>query len=137
MFINLDGAGAGGRAALFRSTSPRLTEAFSSAAHPHGSVLFSDIFASGAVRSTTDFDIYDAAGMAGVDYAFYTGRQKYHTVYDSIPALRGNKSLWGMMENLHGVAVSVAHDTGPEDDKGSKVVYFDSKCDFIHGSAYQ
>jgi Zn-dependent M28 family amino/carboxypeptidase len=132
MFINLEGAGAGGRAALFRSTSPRLTAAFSAAAHPHGSVLFSDIFASGAVRSITDFQIYDAAGMTGVDYAFYTGRHKYHTVYDSIPSLRGNKALWGMMENVHGAAVSVAHDTRPEDDESLKVVYFDSKCNFVH-----
>lgn len=136
IFINLEGAGAGGRPALFRSTSPRLTGAFSAAAHPHGSVLFSDLFASGAVRSITDFQIYGAAGMTGVDYAFYTGRQKYHTVYDSVPALRGNKSLWGMMENLHGVAVSVAHDTRPDDNKDLKVVYFDSKCNFIHRSTH-
>jgi len=136
MFINLEGAGAGGRPALFRSTSLRLTEAFSAAAHPHGSVLFSDVFASGAVRSITDFQIYRAAGMVGVDYAFYTGRHKYHTVYDSVPSLRGKKALWGMMENIHGAAVSVAHDTRPGDDKSSKAVYFDSKCNFIRRSAY-
>lgn len=127
-FINLEGAGAGGRAALFRTTSPHLTAAFSAAAHPHGSVLFSDVFASGAVRSGTDFQIYDAAGMVGVDYAFYTGRHKYHTVYDSVPSLKGNKALWGMMENIHGAALSIAHDTRPEDDKTSRVVYFDSRC---------
>jgi Peptidase family M28 len=127
LFINLEGAGAGGRAALFRTTSPRLTAAFSAAAHPHGSVLFSDIFASGAVRSSTDFQIYDAAEMAGIDYAFYTGRHKYHTVYDSISSLKGTQALWGMMENVHGAAISVAHDTRPEDDKSLKVVYFDSE----------
>ena len=136
MFINLEGAGAGGRAALFRSTSPRLTAAFSAAAHPHGSVLFSDIFASGAVNSITDFQIYGAAGMAGVDYAFYTGRHKYHTVQDSVPSLRGKKALWSMMENVHGAAMSAAHDTRPEDDKSLKVVYFDSKYNSLYSLAY-
>ncbi|CAG7854086.1 Vacuolar membrane protease {ECO:0000250/UniProtKB:P38244} {ECO:0000305}; AltName: Full=FXNA-related family protease 1 {ECO:0000250/UniProtKB:P38244} [Serendipita indica DSM 11827] len=124
-FINVEGAGAGGRPNLFRSSSAQITYAFRKAAHPHGSSLFSDAFKLGLIRSTTDYSIYTRAGIPGSDYAFYTGRQKYHTMSDTVASLHNRHPLWIMMENLHNVVKELAYqpDIGISDN--ARFVYFD------------
>lgn len=67
-FVNLEGAAAGGRPMLFRSTSLQPLQAYYTAPrtarvrHPHGNVLSSDAFARGVIRSGTDYSVY-----AGID----------------------------------------------------------------------
>jgi hypothetical protein len=124
-FVNVEGAGAGGRPNLFRSSSAQITWAFKSAAHPHGSSLFSDAFKIGLIRSTTDYEVYTRAGIPGADYAFYTGRQKYHTMDDSISSLHDRRPLWAMMENLHGVVSKLASEPSSNDSQDRHFVYFD------------
>ncbi|KAG8834684.1 hypothetical protein FRC17_007769 [Serendipita sp. 399] len=124
-FVNAEGAGAGGRPNLFRSSSAQITYAFRSAAHPHGSSLFSDAFRLGLVRSTTDYDVYTRAGVPGVDYAFYMGRQKYHTLDDTVSSLRDRSPLWIMMENLHNVVQILANQTDAGISDDTRFVYFD------------
>lgn len=98
-FVNLEGAGAGGRAILFRATDKEVTEAYKKAAHPFGSVLASDSFKQGVVKSQTDYAIFNGIfGQRGLDFAFYRPRSRYHTNQDDTrhdsPA-----SLWHMLSS--------------------------------------
>ncbi|KAH9485854.1 Vacuolar membrane protease [Psilocybe cubensis] len=122
-FLNLEGAAAGGRPILFRATSMTPVRAFRNMKlipHPHANVLSSDAFARGIIRSWTDFSIYSGpgptAGMKGLDLAFYKGRSRYHSKYDSVQhTVGGIKSLWSMLEVARGVAVGLLN--VPFDDK--------------------
>ena len=147
VFLNLEGAASGGlvlflyisynrtahccleprRPIVFRSTSkaPVLSFTNTYVPHPHGSVLGTDALSRGFIRSGTDFSIYETT-MEGLDFAFYKGRDKYHTKYDSIPNIvGGEKALWAMMEAVRGAGSAMAND---EDLHGGGVVnavYFD------------
>ncbi|KAF8711662.1 Peptidase family M28, partial [Rhizoctonia solani] len=127
-FLNLEGAGNGGRPILFRSSSFDVTTAFRSVSRPHGSSLSSDAFKRGLIRSGTDFSVYEEAGMRGLDLAFYRRRARYHTVFDSAAWLGNQNSLWIMMESAleAGDALVSAGPSGKPVD----AVYFD-----IYGSS--
>ncbi|KAF8756126.1 Peptidase family M28 [Rhizoctonia solani] len=122
-FLNLEGAGNGGRPILFRSSSFDVTTAFRSVSRPHGSSLSSDAFKRGLIRSGTDFSVYEEAGMRGLDLAFYRRRARYHTVFDSAAWLGNQNSLWIMMESAleAGNALVSAGTSGKPVD----AVYFD------------
>ncbi|KAG1716468.1 hypothetical protein ID866_672 [Astraeus odoratus] len=112
VFLNLEGAAAGGRPLLFRATSTIPLHSWTSSyiPHPHANVLSADSFSRGTVRSDTDYSVYEKAGLEGLDFAFYRGRSRYHTKYDSVPGMNGGKSaLWAMMENTHGASVALAN----------------------------
>ena len=69
-------------------------------------------------------------GMEGVDFAFYQGRSKYHTKYDSIPGANGAKeSLWLMMESVRGAATNLLNDERTHVGSGTPEppVYFDGQ----------
>ncbi|KAF3905670.1 hypothetical protein ABW21_db0208243 [Orbilia brochopaga] len=98
IFLNLEGAGAGGRATLFRSTDAEVTKFFKRAKHPFGSSLSGDAFKRGFIRSQTDYIIFDGdLGMRGLDLAFWQPRVRYHTQWDSM-AFTSKDSLWHMLE---------------------------------------
>ncbi|KAG8679300.1 hypothetical protein FRC09_019062, partial [Ceratobasidium sp. 395] len=123
-FLNLEGAGNGGRPMLFRTSSFDVTSAFRAVSRPHGSTLSSDAFKRGLVRSGTDFSVYEQAGMRGLDLAFYRQRSRYHTKYDSVASLGNKGSLWLMMEN----ALEAGNALVSRKDEGTKTadaVYFD------------
>ncbi|KAH9927741.1 uncharacterized protein B0H18DRAFT_1159691 [Fomitopsis serialis] len=135
-FLNLEGAAAGGRPILFRSTSQTVTRAYASKAisHLQADVITGDAFKRGVVRSATDYQIY-AAGLKGVrdpmyglDVAFYKNRAFYHTPRDSIPGMgygEGKKALWAMLETARGAGLALLNDDDTTDDDGSQGVYFD------------
>ncbi|KAJ3536744.1 hypothetical protein NM688_g6793 [Phlebia brevispora] len=136
-FINLEGAAAGGQVQpmMFRATSLSAARSFgaSSIKHPHGSVLSSDAFARGVIRSGTDYEVFaqgiegEKAGLDGVDFAFYKNRALYHTPFDSIPGMgrdEGRKSLWAMMEGVRGAGLEMLNRDAGEDG-GDTGVYFD------------
>src|SRR5689334_16069777 len=82
-FLNLEGAGAGGRALLFRSTDREVTAAYAKTADPFGTVIGSDAFGLGFIRSGTDYSVlYDIYGQRGLDLAFFKPRARYHTNQD-------------------------------------------------------
>ncbi|KAF9552593.1 hypothetical protein CPC08DRAFT_822791 [Agrocybe pediades] len=132
VFLNLEGAAAGGRPILFRATSTSPVRSFRDTKlvpHPHANVLSSDAFSRGLIRSGTDYSVYTGpgatGGMEGLDLAFYKGRSRYHTKYDAVQyTLGGKKSLWSMMETAKGVGISLLE--GPrEATGGGEPVYFD------------
>ncbi|KAJ1301373.1 hypothetical protein OPQ81_008638 [Rhizoctonia solani] len=127
-FLNLEGAGNGGRPMLFRTSSFDVTAAFRAVSSPHGSSLSNDAFKRGLIRSGTDFSVYEEAGMRGLDLAFYRRRARYHTVFDSAAWLGNQNSLWLMMENALEAGNALVS-AGPS-SKRVEVVYFD-----IYGSS--
>lgn len=102
--------------------------------HPHANVISADGFAQGLIRSETDYMVY-APYMEGLDFAFYRGRSKYHTKYDSVPgAAGGDKALWAMMEAVRGAGSALVNDDSTHAVKraknGQDAVYFERECPF-------
>lgn len=82
-FLNLEGAGAGGRAALFRSTDAEVTRAYQNSKYPFGTIVSGDAFERGIIRSSTDYEVFkNVIGMRGLDVAFFSPRARYHTSED-------------------------------------------------------
>ncbi|KAF8323030.1 Zn-dependent exopeptidase [Clavulina sp. PMI_390] len=123
-FLNLEGAGSGGRPLLFRTTNTEVTRYMKAASHPHGSTIVANAFKQGLIRSGTDYSVFEKAGIPGLDLAFYRHRNQYHTKYDSVSNMDGKGPLWNMLEASLEVAKALAND--PKDVKGnSDAIYFD------------
>ena len=75
--------------------------------------------------------------MQGLDLAFYKGRSRYHTKYDTVPyTTGGEKSLWSMMEVAKGSGIELLNAYDTEVDQGGvrdkdAPVYFDSKHNIV------
>ncbi|KAF8899041.1 hypothetical protein BD779DRAFT_1666782 [Infundibulicybe gibba] len=123
-FINLEGAASGGRPILFRSSAAGPLRAFR-VPHPHANVLSGDAFARGLIRSSTDYSVYNAGGLDGLDVAFYKGRSMYHTPYDAIPHTQGQeRALWAMMEATHAAGLQLLNGDQASSETAPPV-YFD------------
>jgi hypothetical protein len=130
----LEGAGAGGRATLFRSTDAEVTEFYKSVKHPFGSVMSADGFKKGAVKSETDYKVfYETLGIRGLDVAFWWPRSRYHTAEDDVPHT-SKESLWHMLGTSISSLESMMEYAGDEFDdghggagKGTDGVWFDSE----------
>ncbi|KAH8595679.1 putative zinc metalloprotease [Bisporella sp. PMI_857] len=115
-FLNLEGAGAGGRATLFRTTDTEVTRAYGKAKHPFGTVVSADGFRRGFVRSGTDYVVFEEEGYRGLDLAFWEPRSKYHTEQDD--ARHASKdSLWHMLSASVETTKYLASDTSSQFDK--------------------
>lgn len=111
-FLNLEGAGAGGRANVFRATDTEVMHAYKGAEHPLGSVISSDAWSTGAIRSGTDYEIFtEVYGMRGLDMAFYRPRARYHTNQDDARHA-SRASLWHMLSNSLHTMTELSGDTG-------------------------
>jgi hypothetical protein len=109
-FVNLDGAGAGGRAVMFRSTDRQVSEAYAHSPHPFGSVIGNDAFKLGAIRSDTDYHIWDGVyGQRGIDIAFYAPRNLYHTRKD-LPRYTSPDSIVHMLSATIATTAEMAND---------------------------
>ena len=104
IFLNLEGAGAGGRAALFRSTDTEVTRFYKRTNRPFGTVLSADGFKQGLVKSETDYAVFtQVLGLRGLDVAFIGPRSRYHTTEDDTRDT-SKRSLWHMLSaSLHTV----------------------------------
>lgn len=75
--------------------------------------------------------------MEGLDFAFYKGRDKYHTKYDSIPnTVGGEKALWAMMEAVRGAGSAMANDGDMHGGAGVNAVYFDRELTWLIFSSF-
>lgn len=111
-FLNLEGAGAGGRATIFRTTDAEVTGAYKGVRDPFGTVISSDAFSLGAIRSGTDYSIFtDSYGLRGLDMAFYRPRARYHTDQDDARH-SSRASLWHMLSNALHTMKALSGDTG-------------------------
>ncbi|KAL2268529.1 hypothetical protein VTJ83DRAFT_3375 [Remersonia thermophila] len=130
-FLNLEGAGAGGRAVLFRTSDREVTAAYSRRVpRPFGSVLASDAFGMGFIRSATDYSVlHDVYGQRGLDLAFFQPRARYHTNQDDARhTSRG--SLWHMLSAAIPTTEGLASGYG-QAEPPSRGVWFD-----LFGSAF-
>ncbi|KAK2812633.1 hypothetical protein FQN50_001279 [Emmonsiellopsis sp. PD_5] len=119
-FLNLEGAGAGGRAALFRSTDTEVTRFYKSAAHPFGTVVSGDTFKLGVIRSETDYVVFDGIlGMRGLDVAFLAPRSRYHTDQDDARHTSLD-SVWHMLSAAVATTEGLVSYTGTEFDGDSE-----------------
>ncbi|KAN0137858.1 hypothetical protein V8E53_004342 [Lactarius tabidus] len=149
-FLNIEGAGSGGRPFLFRTTSYEILKTFRSTPHIHADALSQDAWDQRIIRSDTDYSVYAAprtwdpkrinatphgyvglgGGMQGADIAFYTGRSRYHTMDDSIRGMGeggAEKSLWSLLELLHSVSDNILNSMSDRivSDEKEKAVYFE------------
>ncbi|KAK0846792.1 hypothetical protein LTR03_006676 [Friedmanniomyces endolithicus] len=136
-FLNLEGAGAGGKATLFRSTDAEITKFYASAPNPYGSVISADGWKQGFIRLGTDYSIFtESLGMRGLDVAFFAPRARYHTNQDSARETNPD-SLWHMLStSLETMKALASYDGGEFDgsvdregkldlESGSTGVWFD------------
>jgi hypothetical protein len=138
-FLNLEGAGAGGRAVLLRSTDTEVTRAYAGSPHPFGSVVGGDGFKQGFMRSQTDYVVFeDILGLRGLDVSFWTPRARYHTNQDDARHTSVD-SIWHMLSTSVSTVEALTSDTSdvfnsPRGDnargkvkngKGSDAVWFD------------
>ncbi|KAL1641239.1 hypothetical protein SLS58_006141 [Diplodia intermedia] len=131
-FLNLEGAGAGGRATLFRSTDTEVTRFYKKAKNPFGSVISADGFKRGLIRSGTDYSIFTAdMNMRGLDVAFMEPRAQYHTVEDAARDTSPD-SVWHMLSAALETMKALTSYTGTEFEggpdgtgQGSNGVWFD------------
>ncbi|KAK9768985.1 hypothetical protein SCAR479_02229 [Seiridium cardinale] len=112
VFLNLEGAAAGGKANLFRTTDAEVTRAYQGGPNPFGSVVSSDAWGLGVIRSGTDYSIFhDVYGMRGLDLAFYRPRARYHTNQDDTRHTSID-SLWHMLSHSVHTMKGLSGDTG-------------------------
>ena len=127
-FLNLEGAGAGGRATLFRSTDTEVTKYYGASKHPFGTVVSGDGFKRGLIRSETDYKVfYGELGLRGLDVAFMEPRARYHTVEDSTRET-SLKSVWHMLSASIATVSGLAADTS-DNFSGSEERREDGKVD--------
>ena len=121
-FLNLEGAGGGGRATLFRATDTEVTYAYGKALHPFSTVVANDGFSLGAIRSETDYIVFRAEGYRGLDVAFWEPRSVYHTDEDDTKHTSVD-SLWHMLsasvETMKYLTSQTDEFVGPRGDKDS------------------
>ncbi|KAF4979720.1 hypothetical protein FZEAL_4115 [Fusarium zealandicum] len=111
-FVNLEGAGAGGRALLFRTTDLQAAKVYSKSPHPLGSVVAANAFESGVIKSATDYEIFaDVYGQRGLDIAFYGPRARYHTNQDDTRHTSVD-SIWHMLSAALASTEKLSQTTG-------------------------
>ncbi|HEX7243343.1 MAG TPA: M28 family peptidase [Longimicrobiaceae bacterium] len=127
-FVNLESAGAGGKAVLFQAGPGNdwLTEEYArSVPRPYGTVLAQDIFQSGLIPSDTDFRVYrDQGRMRGLDVALYQDGYAYHTDLDRVERVQPG-SMQHMGENTLALVRELATGPLPGNVGGAPAVYYD------------
>ncbi|MCY1021707.1 M28 family metallopeptidase [Pyxidicoccus sp. MSG2] len=89
-FINLEAAGARGKALLFQVSEGDavIARAYQRAfPQPWAMAVAQDLFQGGLVPSDTDFRVYQEHGLRGLDLAFYEDGYAYHSALDRLERL--------------------------------------------------
>ena len=116
VFLNVEGAGAGGRAHMFRATDAEAASAYRKAPNPFSSVISSDGFNSGLVKSQTDYVVFNGNyGMRGLDLAFMEPRARYHSNEDDTRHT-STGSLWHMLSASLATIKELTSDTSDRFD---------------------
>ncbi|SCV01702.1 LANO_0F13102g1_1 [Lachancea nothofagi CBS 11611] len=125
--LNLEGAGAGGKAVLFRTSDSNTASIYKQAVQdqPFGNSIYQQGFYDRYISSETDYKVYEQAGLRGWDIAFYKPRAFYHTARDSI-SHTSKASLWHMMQAALQITELMTFESF-EDDPSERepAIYFD------------
>ncbi|KAL3232183.1 Uncharacterized protein RNJ44_04099 [Nakaseomyces bracarensis] len=126
LFINLEGAGAGNRAILFRTSDTITAKLYKDAvkSQPFGNSIYQQAFYKRLVSSETDYKVYETNGLRGWDIAFYKPRDYYHTIKDSIK-YTSKESLWSMLHTALQLANHIAYSDIEIGEEYMPSVYFD------------
>jgi len=117
-FLNLEGAGAGGRAVLFRSSDAEVTNAYTKSPYPFGSILSADFFKRRVIGSQTDYVVFEGElGIRGLDVAFFEPRSKYHTDNDAA-RFTSKDSIWHMLSAAVAATRDLTADTTTDFSRG-------------------
>ncbi|CAN6276315.1 unnamed protein product [Urochloa humidicola] len=133
--IDLEAMGISGKSTLFQGTDHWALESFAAVAkYPSAQIASQDVFRSGAIKSATDFQIYqEVAGLPGLDFAYTDTTSVYHTKNDKMKLLKPG-SLQHNGENmlaflLHSAAsqsfLKNAQEQKKENTEKNKAVFFD------------
>lgn len=125
--LNLEGAGAGGKAVLFRTSDASTASMYKNAVkvQPFGNSIYQQGFYDRYISSETDYKVYEQAGLRGWDIAFYKPRALYHTAKDSIQ-YASKFSLWHMMHAALQLTEYIAFEALEDEPRVLEpAVYFD------------
>ncbi|KAK4345465.1 hypothetical protein RND71_035641 [Anisodus tanguticus] len=134
--IDLEAMGVGGKSGIFQAgPQPWAIENFALAAKfPSGQIVAQDIFKSGAIKSSTDFQVYqELAGLSGLDFAYADNTAVYHTKNDKLKLLTPG-SLQHLGENMLAFLLKAGSSTNLPKDKATNsrdksgqdnAIYFD------------
>ncbi|CAL5068939.1 unnamed protein product [Urochloa decumbens] len=133
--IDLEAMGISGKSTLFQGTDHWALESFAAVAkYPSAQIASQDAFHSGAIKSATDFQIYqEVAGLPGLDFAYTDTTSVYHTKNDKMKLLKPG-SLQHNGDNmlaflLHSAAsrnfLKNAQEQKKENTEKNKAVFFD------------
>ncbi|CAA0806367.1 Zn-dependent exopeptidases superfamily protein, partial [Striga hermonthica] len=134
--IDLEAMGIGGKSGVFQAgPHPWAIENYALVAkYPSAQIVAEDLFSSGAIKSSTDFQVYkELARLSGLDFAFADNTAVYHTKNDKLELLAPG-SLQHLGENMLAFLLHAASSTSlPRDKSGEsdmkyseeKAIYFD------------
>ncbi|XP_010558756.1 PREDICTED: endoplasmic reticulum metallopeptidase 1 isoform X1 [Tarenaya hassleriana] len=134
--LDLEAMGVGGKSAIFQAgPDPWAIENFASVAkYPSGQIIGQDLFASGVIKSSTDFQVYqEVSGLSGLDFAYADNTAVYHTKNDKIELLKPG-SLQHLGENVLAFLIRAASSSnlpnnkelqGEEKSNPDSAIYFD------------
>ncbi|VFQ64785.1 unnamed protein product [Cuscuta campestris] len=133
--INLEAMGIGGKSGIFQAgPDPWSIKNFAKAAkYPSGQIISQDLFSSGIIKSSTDFQVYqEIGGLSGLDFAFTDKSAVYHTKNDRLGLLKPG-SLQHLGENMLPFLLEAAKSDLPqgkenlysENSEEDTVIYFD------------
>ncbi|GAN08298.1 Zn-dependent exopeptidase [Mucor ambiguus] len=128
LFINLEGAGAGGRAMMFRTSNFNAVKklARSDAKLLHSSPLGNDMFKAQIIKSDTDYSVFLRDGVPGMDIAFYAPRSHYHTPRDNLAYTTPNALQYMGQMALAATKAIANSDDMVDTNKGEELfIYFD------------
>ena len=127
-FVNFEAMGSGGPHRAFRATrggsSSELLRLYAKGAKgakkPSGTVVASDVFSSGFIKSDTDFRVFrDDGDVPGIDLAFVEKTRVYHTPRDTLEELvkRRPGSMQASGSNALGFAMAFLERSVTETDE--------------------
>ncbi|KAE8814431.1 endoplasmic reticulum metallopeptidase 1 [Hordeum vulgare] len=133
--VDLEAMGISGKSTLFQGTHQWALESFAAVAkYPSAQIATQDVFRSGAIKSATDFQIYEeVAGLPGLDFAYTDTTSVYHTKNDKMELLQPG-SLQHNGENmlaflLHAASspkfMKDAHQAKQDSTEQKNAIFFD------------
>ncbi|KAL8051774.1 hypothetical protein ABFX02_06G170700 [Erythranthe guttata] len=130
--VDLEAIGIGGKSGIFQAgPNPWAIENYASVSkYPSAQIAAQDVFTSGAIKSATDFQVYqELAGLSGLDFAYADNTAVYHTKNDKLSLLKPG-SLQHLGENmlaflLHAGASSTIPKESDTYSSEDKAIYFD------------